>query len=127
MIEFIQMGGLPMYALLLVALVALTLAVRAATGLAEAHAPDHDLEIRIDGVLFWGGYAVVLGFLGTVVGVFQASTYLQDATGASTALIWSALQVSMTTTIVGLFVFLVALLAWHALRTIYRRRVMSVT
>lgn len=123
MIEFIRMGGYPMYVLLVVAAVTAAMAVRSAFQVGPVGAPDRRLETGIDGVLFWGAYAVVVGLLGTVGGIFQAAGMMQLAGGATATLVWSAIRVSLTTTIVGLIVFSLALLAWYALRGAYRRRI----
>ncbi len=65
----------------------------------------------------------MVGLLGTVGGIFQAAGMMQLAGGATATLVWSAIRVSLTTTIVGLVVFSLALLAWYALRGVYRRRI----
>jgi len=84
---------------------------------------DVVLETNIDAVLFWGAYGVVLGLLGTLVGVTQAATAI-SASGASTvgaALVWGGIKVALNPTIFSLVVFSIAFVVWFALRVRYRR------
>jgi hypothetical protein len=127
MIDFIRMGGVPMYLLIIVTLVAAGIALRSALHLREVAAPDRTLEQRIDGVLFWGAYAALLGVLGTVVGFFQTGSMLQQAGEASSQLIWGGVRLALTTSIAGLVIFAVALIVWYALRSAYRGRVAQAT
>lgn len=123
MIEFIRMGGVPMYLLVVVTLVVVGIALLSALRLRGVAAPDRALEARIDGVLFWGAYAALLGVLGTVVGFFQTGGMIQQAGEASSQLIWGGVRLALTTSIAGLVIFALALIVWYALRSAYRGRV----
>ncbi|HSM08087.1 MAG TPA: MotA/TolQ/ExbB proton channel family protein, partial [Gemmatimonadota bacterium] len=75
---------------------------------------DFTQELReIDAVLFWGVWVVVIGLLGTFVGIYQAAGALEMVGGAASAsLIWGGIKVALTTTLFGLLVFSVAALLW---------------
>lgn len=123
MMDFIRMGGVPMYLLMLVAVVVAGIALVSSLRLRDVAALDPALEARIDGVLFWGAYAALLGVLGTTVGLFQTGGMIQQAGEASSQLLWSAVRLALTTSIAGLVIFALALIVWYALRSSYRGRV----
>ena len=87
--------------------------------------PDAVVETRIDSVLFWGAYGVVLGILGTLIGIAQAATAIQAAGQVEAGLVWAGIRVSLITVIFGLLIFSIALVAWFVLRVRYRRTVMG--
>ncbi|NIP77757.1 MAG: hypothetical protein GWM90_00550 [Gemmatimonadetes bacterium] len=119
---FIAQGGFFMYPLLLIALVIGGLAIWTTVRLRRGSGPDPVLETGIDATLFWGGWAVLLGLLGTFGGVYQAAGHIQRAGEVAPALAWGGIRVALTTTLVGLAIFIVAGLIWFALRVGYRRR-----
>ena len=72
-------------------------------------------------------YGVVLGILGTLVGIAQAATAIQAAGGTvQSALVWGGVRVALITVIFGFLIFSVALVAWFVLRVRYRRAVAAV-
>ena len=79
----------------------------------------------IDGVLFWGGYASVLGVLGTVVGISIAAQSVEAVGEVHTTLVWGGIKVSLMTTIFGLLVLLGSSLFWFGLRQWHRRTVLN--
>lgn len=127
MMDLMAAGGWPMWPILGTILLALGLAVATGWKLARArrHGESADLrsELRsdMDAVLFWGGFAVVVGLVGTVGGWFQMSRYLGSAGEVSAPLIWSGFSVSLLPTLLALAGFALALLAWTLLRTAARR------
>lgn len=116
MIEWFVRGGFFMWLVLGAGLVALVLAADAGRRLASG--PDEADEVRaeIDAVLFWGGLASVLGVIGTLGGVGQMARYAEHAGELSAPVAWSGLRVALVTTVFGLIVLAVCLLAWFALR-----------
>jgi biopolymer transport protein ExbB/TolQ len=125
MMELVREGGYVMYPLLIIGGVVVALATWATFRLVRGagRAADPVLETGIDATLFWGGWAVLLGLLGTFVGIYQAAGAIQRAGGAEPAMIWGGIQVALTTTLFGLVIFIVAALLWFALRTWYRGRI----
>ena len=125
MTDFIAQGGFFMYPLLLIAVVVVALGGWAATRLPRADGPDPVLETGIDATLFWGGWAVLLGLLGTLGGLYQAAGAIERAGAVGPALIWGGIKVALTTTLFGLAIFIIAALVWFGLRSWYRRRAMA--
>lgn len=125
MMELMSQGGFFMWPLLVIALVIAVLAVWVATRLPKLSGADPVLETGIDATLFWGGWAVLLGLLGTVGGVYQAAGAISRAGAVSAPLVWGGIKVALTTTLFGLTIFLVAALIWFGLRSWYRRVAMA--
>ncbi len=121
MMTFFREGGVIMYPLLVVTLVVIVLSIRAWLRLRGGDLSEATLGAGIDAIVFWGGYAVVLGVLGTLVGVSMAARAISAAEQISTSVVWSGIRVALSTTIYGLLVFAVSLLVWFALRVRHRR------
>lgn len=123
MIELLRDGGFIMYPLLAVTAAVIGYSVSAARALRSASGPDPRLEATIDGVLFWGGFGVVLGVIGSLIGIVQAARIIEAAGGiVEPILIWGGIRAALSSTIVALPVFALAALAWFALRRGYARR-----
>jgi biopolymer transport protein ExbB/TolQ len=122
MMEIMREGGYMMWVILAASLLILGLSVWATVRTAKLSGPNAVLETAIDAVLFWGVWVVVIGLLGTFLGIYQAAGALEMIGGAASAtLIWGGIKVSLTTTVFGLLVFSVAALLWMGLRARYRR------
>jgi hypothetical protein len=122
MTGFIAEGGFFMYPLLLVAALIAALAVWAVARIPRTEGPDPALETGIDATLFWGGWALLLGLLGTFGGIYQAAGAIERAQEVAPGLVWGGIKLALTTTLAGLVIFIVAALVWFGLRTAYRRR-----
>ncbi len=120
-------GGYMMYPITLCAIMVLVLAGRTVWRM-KAGDPELRTLTRasIDGVLFWGGYALVLGVLGTVLGIAIAAQAVEAMGAVETALVWGGIKVSLITTIYGLVVLLGGGLLWFALRHWHRTAVLLV-
>jgi hypothetical protein len=117
MIDLFRDGGYIMYPLLAVTVAVIGYSVSAARGLRSASRPDPRLEATIDGVLFWGGFGVVLGVIGSLIGIVQAARIIEAAGGAvEPILIWGGIRAALSSTIVALPVFGLAALVWFVLR-----------
>lgn len=125
MIDWFAAGGVMMWPILGAGLIALGLAVDAARRIfaGTEGSGGHPVRGRIDAVLFWGGFAALLGVLGTLVGISVVADWLARAGGASAELVWQGLGVTLNTTTFGLLVLLVSLAAWFGLRAAHARRV----
>jgi biopolymer transport protein ExbB/TolQ len=119
-------GGFMMYAITFCAVMVLALAGRAALRMNADAGSDSQLRATIDGSLFWGSYALVLGILGTVVGIAIAAQAVEAVGEVHTQLVWGGIRVSLITTMYGLLVFLGAALVWLGLRSWHRRSVLHV-
>lgn len=126
MMELIEQGGFMMWPLILITLAVVGMSAWSWVSLrAAGSAADAVVETRIDSVLFWGAYGVVLGILGTLVGIGQAARAIEAFGGESLnpALVWGGIRVAMITVIFGFLIFSIALVAWFFLRVRYRRAV----
>lgn len=60
--------------------------------------------------MFWGGAALAIGFIGTLIGVSNVATAMAAAgAGAGRSLAWEGIRIALSTTIAGAAVFLLAL------------------
>lgn len=120
MIEWFTAGGFFMWFVLGAALVGLVLAIDAGRRLAGRAEDAGGLRAEIDGVLFWGGFASVLGLIGTLGGVAQMARWLEQAGDASATVVWGGFRVALIPTAFGLIMLAVCLLAWYGLRAALR-------
>ncbi len=132
--EMFLKGGIMMWPLLAVGVGILVLAVRAAVRLRAAGRPESrdgedprlvrgepsrlpaNVDRSLQAILFWGAMAVLLGLLGTVVGVVVMTQAIALAGSVEPPLVWSGVGVSLVTLVFGLLVFLLAAFAWFGLR-----------
>jgi biopolymer transport protein ExbB/TolQ len=121
MMEYIREGGIMMYPLIGIAIVIVIMTVRSWMRISGKAGNDAVVETGIDAVLFWGSYGVVLGILGTLVGIAQAATAIQAVGTVTAALVWGGIKVALNTTIFSLVVFSIAFVVWFGLRVRYRR------
>lgn len=120
MIETFASGGVMMWPLLMIGVGVVVLSVRAGQHLfGEDPRPQVETERRLDGILFWGSMGIVLGFLGTVLGLVQMAQAIQHLAPVSSGLVWGGIGVSLVTLIFGFMIFLVASLLWFLLRQRY--------
>ncbi len=121
MIDWFISGGFPMWFVMGAGLVGLALAVDASRKMAGGAAEADGLRAEIDGVLFWGGFASVVGLIGTLGGVAVMARSLERAGEAPAALVWGGLRVALIPTAFGLAVLTLCALVWYGLRTARRR------
>ena len=121
MIEAFRNGGVMMWPMLIVALGIAWTAVRTFTRAGEDPAGE-DVRRGMQSVLFWGGIAVLLGLLGTVVGLVFTAQAAARVPDAPASLIWGGVGVTLITLIFGLLIFLFAALAWFGLDAWSARR-----
>src|SRR5690606_21197245 len=107
--------------MLIVALGILWTAVRTFMRAGEDPAAE-DVRRGMQSVLFWGGIAVLLGLLGTVVGLVFAAQAVARVPDAPASLIWGGVGVTLITLIFGLLIFLFAALVWFGLDAWSARR-----
>lgn len=123
--DYVREGGFMMYPLLAISAMIVVMAVRSWLRISGKAGSDAVVETGIDAVLFWGTYGVVLGVLGTLIGIAQAATAIQAAGQVTTPLIWGGIKVALNTTIFSLLVFSIAFVVWFALRVRYRRTALA--
>jgi biopolymer transport protein ExbB/TolQ len=121
MIEAFQSGGVLMWPLLLVGVGVLVLALRVVWLLGARGSRSAEAESSLQAILFWGGMSVLLGLIGTVIGVVQMTQAIALAGRVHPPLVWGGFGVSLVTLILGMLIFAVAALLWFPLRLWARR------
>lgn len=121
MIDWFVAGGVPMWFVLAAGLAGLALAVDAGRKMLGGAVDAPGLRAQIDGVLFWGVFAAVLGLIGTLGGVALMARSLEQVSGTPASLIWGGLRVALIPTAFGLVLLALCLLAWYGLRTAHRQ------
>ena len=82
--------------------------------------PDRYTKAWIDAILFWGGFAVICGVLGTLIGIIIAAQWIEAAEVVSTSLVWGGIKVALTTSAFGLVIMAIAGLLWFGLQLKWR-------
>ena len=115
---FAQMG-IWAYPMLLVALLLAGQILRVVTGLKKKETGQG--APSAGAILVWGALAGVLGFLGTAVGISLAAGVIETASSLSPGVIAGGVKVALSTTVFGLALFAVALVAWLLVRLLEGR------
>jgi len=84
--------------------------------------PSSDARTKawVDAILFWGGFAMICGVLGTVVGIVVAAQSIELAGSVTPALLWGGVKVALLSTVFGALILSMAALAWFALQLRWR-------
>ena len=82
--------------------------------------PDLRSKAWVDAILFWGGFAVISGVLGTLVGIIIASQAIEAAGNVSSPLVWGGIKVAMLSSALGMMILAFAALLWFALQLRWR-------
>lgn len=128
MIELFNAGGWFMWPILACALLVLGISAKASRSFARnAGAERARILSASDAVLFWGGFAAVLGVMGTIGGIAQMASAIERFGGASAQTVWSGIKVTLVTSMAGLATLTIALLLWLALRAVQSRRLGGTT
>lgn len=124
MIELIRMSGPTGMLHVLLAVVILVIIGRRVMELTGgSFVPGPEWDASVNGILFWGSFAAVLGLLGQTVGIYIALTVIREATEVAPWIVVQGFMVSFTPTLIGLLILTFALLAWYVLKTWGRRAV----
>lgn len=115
-LDTFRAGGIIMWPLLIVAIGILVQAARAGLALWRRSEVSAAVERRTASVLFWGFMALLLGLIGTFVGIALVAAAVQSAGGVSAALAWGGVGVALIPTLFGLLILFVAGLLWFLLR-----------
>ena len=90
----------------------------------RAATPGPSWENKLNGILFWGAFAAVLGFLGQCFGIYEAMTAISRASEFSPSVTAFGFLVSFSSTLLGLIICVIAALCWYSLR-IWSNRVVA--
>jgi hypothetical protein len=119
--DFWYQMGFMRYPLTLSLLIVIGLALLATGRLFRPCAlPDRYTKTWIDAILFWGGFAVICGVLGTLIGITIAAGYVESAGEITTPLLWGGIKVALSTTLFGFLILALAALLWFALQLRWR-------
>jgi hypothetical protein len=117
MTRLIAQAGVLIFPILLLLLTIVVLAVRNGLALWAGHrTPAAGWRLSIDSVLFWGGLAAVLGFLGQWMGVNKMSRAVAEQGIVSPRAVTIGLAESLVTPVAGMTVLVVAAFLWFLLR-----------
>jgi len=121
MVQVFMQGGLMMWFLVIVALVLLGLTIRTVLELlVRGGANTAVVENGLDGLLFWGAVAVVLGVLGQTVGYYKSFSAMAAHGLISFRALWVGLAEGLISSIAGIGLLAVAGVLWFVLRWWYR-------
>jgi biopolymer transport protein ExbB/TolQ len=110
-----QTGGILMWPLVLIALAVLFLSVRAGLLLRSGERSEA-VGGRLRAILFWGAMSVVLGVLGTAIGLVQMTQALHLLGHVEDRLVYGGIGAALVTSIFGLVIFTVSAILWFSLR-----------
>ena len=82
--------------------------------------PDRHTKAWLDAILFWGGFAVICGVLGTLIGIVLAAQAIEAMGDVSTTLVWGGIKVALLTSVFGMLILGFAALLWFALQLRWR-------
>ena len=107
--------------LVVLALITVALIIKKAIDLYIRSGLERDvLASSLDAILFWGGFALISGVLGTLVGIIIASQAIEAAAEVSTRIIWGGIKVSMLSSAFGAMILGFAALLWFVLQLRWR-------
>lgn len=82
--------------------------------------PDLLTKAWLDAVLFWGGFAMISGVLGTLVGIVIAAQSIEAAGTVSTSLVWGGIKVAMLSSAFGTLILAFSGLLWFGMQLRWR-------
>jgi len=117
LIRIFMEGGIMMWPLILILLVVGALIVSTLLRL-ELGGGNDTIAIQrgLDGLLFWGGFAIVTGVLGSTLGLFKSIATVAKLGLSSPRALWIGVAESMISTIAGLAILAIAAIFWYLLR-----------
>ena len=89
--------------------------------------PDLATKAWMDGILFWGGFAMIAGVLGTLIGIIIAAQSIEMAGEVSSVLVWGGVKVALLTSLFGMLIFAFSALSWFFLQLRWRLLIASDT
>ena len=115
--QVFMQGGVLMYPLLLIVCVLIGIIVRAMWNFFIQGGTDTAvIQNCLDGLLFWGGFAVLIGVLGSAVGYHKAMSTIAAFGVVNPRAVWIGTAEGMVPTITGLLVLAGAGSFWYLLR-----------
>jgi len=117
LIEVFMQGGLLMWPLVFIVLVVYGIVLRTLWHLFIRGGSNPEvIQSCLDRLLFWGGFAGIIGVLGSAIGYHKAMTVLAARGLAHPRYVWAGAAEGMVSTIAGLLVLAGAGVCWFLLR-----------
>jgi hypothetical protein len=118
--HFFMQGGLMMWFLVFIVLVVFGIVLRALWHLFIRGATDRAaIQNCLDGLLFWGAFAVIIGVLGSAVGYHKGMSAIVARGLVNPRALWIGSAEGLVSSIAGLFVLAGAGTCWYLLRWQY--------
>jgi len=125
--SLILLSGPYGYFLAFLALVVLFISLRASWCILRDPALSPQVvRDHLNGLLFWGGVASILGFLGQCDGAYRAVSAILYATEISPSVVAEGFVISFVPTLFGLGILAFAVSAWASLRLLARGRTTTI-
>lgn len=122
LVRIFMQGGFVMWLMVLITLVIFGIVARSAWLLfVRGGADSPSIQSCLDGLLFWGGFAVVIGVLGTAIGYHKAMSSIVAHGLVNPRAVWMGSAEGLVSTIAGLLVLSAAGAFWYALRMQFLR------
>lgn len=115
MIQRFLSGGVIMWPLLVIAIGIAWMAARTAILLLRDSPPPDELQRKTGAILFWGTIALILGGVGTVVGIVEIARAVIAAGPVAAPLLWGGVGLTLIPLLFGIASFLGAGAASFAL------------
>lgn len=117
MIELFENMGLIRWPMLVAGLFLIAQIGRAA---ARVRDPGPGAARSRHAILVWGGLSALVGLLGTVLGLAVAARVVAAAGSAEPSLLATGIQVALASSILGLVLLVIAVVAWLVLQSVQR-------
>ena len=126
MTRLLMEAGPLIWPVILLVFVIFGLVIKNAVALIGKRGEPTSRRHSIDAVLFWGGVAAVIGFLGQWLGVMRLITVIFERGVVSPDMVVYGLSESLLTPVAGMFVLVISAFLWFFLRvglwSVERRR-----
>lgn len=106
MIQRFLDGGIIMWPLLVIAIGIAWMAGRTMVRLLHYPPAPDELRQKTAAILFWGTIALILGAVGTVVGLIMIARAVLAAGHVATPIIWDGIALTLITLLFGMAIFL---------------------
>ena len=120
--QVFMQGGVMMWLLVMIMLVLFGIVVRTLWHhFIQGGSDSPVIQNCLDGLLFWGGFAVVIGVLGSVVGYHKGMAAIVARGLVNPRAVWIGSAEGLVSSIAGLLVLAGAGTSWYLLRWRYLR------
>lgn len=114
----ISNGGTFGWLLLILIIISAVFAVISAVRLwGGKEIPKHVAENGVMNLLWTGIVSEAVGVLGTVTGIYNASSAISKASDVSPKIVWQGIHVALSTTVLGLIIFVLCAVIWMVFRS----------